>query len=266
MSIITLTTDFGLADVYVGAMKGAILSVNPGATLVDLSHQIHPHDIRQGAYHLSASVDFFPAGTVHLAVVDPGVGSTRAILAAQLGGQMFVAPDNGLLTLVLKKYTPQHFVKVENEVLFRSPVSPTFHVRDIMAPVAAHLSLGFKLGQLGPPVDPQAITLLDIERCQLSERNHLCGSAIHIDHFGNIISNIDKSALAMLDTPATTRLEILVGGQRISGLLERYSQAEPQALLAIVGSSGFLEIALNQGNAARLLNARLGMAIEVAVR
>lgn len=266
MSIITLTTDFGLTDVYVGAMKGAVLSVNPRAILVDLSHRIRPHDIRQGAYQLSASFGFFPPGTVHLAVVDPGVGSTRAILAGQFCGQFFVAPDNGLLTMVHHKCVPEKLVKVEKEAFSRSSISPTFHGRDIMAPVAAHLSLGVELDQLGPPVDTQAITMLDIERCQLSGSKGLSGTVIDIDRFGNIITNIDQDALSLLNAPSKANLEIKVGPQRILGLLDYYTQVAPQTLLALVGSSGFLEIALTQGHAARFLGAQMGMAIGVGVR
>ena len=266
MPSITLTTDFGLADGYVGAMKGAILNINPQVTLVDLSHHIRPHDIQHGAYILSAAIGYFPPGTIHLAVVDPGVGSDRAILAGEFGGQLIVAPDNGLLTLVLQKTAPLNLVRVENQAFFRSSISPTFHGRDIMAPVAAHLSLGVGLDQLGPSLEIQAVTLLDIDRCRLKGGKILSGAVVHVDHFGNLITNIDHDALALLDAPSRASLVIRVGRRKISGLVDCYSQVESQTLLATVGSGGFLEVALNQGHAASFLNARIGMTVEVTVR
>ena len=266
MSIITLLTDFGTQDEYVGLMKGVILSINPQAAVVDITHHIHSQDVVQAALTIHASYRYFPAGSVHLIVVDPGVGTDRALLALEKHKHFFIAPDNGVLTRLLEDADAAKLMRISNSDFFLSPVSRTFHGRDIIAPVGAHLSKGVGLNKLGPEMDPQAAMRLDNLRARVLKNGDIIGKIIAIDHFGNLISNIEKAQLAPYG-PAGPRtgLKIKIGSRVIQGLSETYADVRPDALLALIGSRGYLEIAVNCGSAARNLKARQGDAVRVAV-
>jgi len=259
MSIITLLTDFGTKDAYAGIMKGVILSITPSAVIVDITHHIDPQDILQAAYVIKSSYSYFPQGTVHVIVVDPGVGSDRAIVALDMMGHIFLAPDNGVLTLVMDQGKMDSLVRVENTRYFLTPVSRTFHGRDIFAPVAAHLCGGMDIRNLGPPLDPQHLIHLKIDKPFVSEKDRLVGTVVGFDDFGNCISNIDETCLKKIDAHGSGRLlEIKIGNTSIKGVSLSYADAEPNRPLAIMGSFGYLEIALNQGNARRALGIEKG--------
>jgi hypothetical protein len=247
--IITLTTDFGLSDPFVGIMKGVILGIAPNAQLVDISHDIDSYDILQAAFLIETSFRYFPDGTVHIVVVDPGVGSARRPIAAVSYGQMFVAPDNGVLSGVFES----EVYDIRNHGLFLSPVSRTFHGRDVFAPVAAHLARGTPIGSVGTRV--RDFVRNPIPRPQL-QGDKLVGAVLRIDKFGNIITNLRRTDLK----PDFT---IRVAGQPITSFYETFSQAGAEEFFAVLGSAGYIELALNQGSAADRLNVKRGAEIEV---
>lgn len=264
MSIITLLTDFGTDDEYVGVMKGAILSVNPSAAIVDITHEVDPQDLVQAAYLIRSYPGYFPPGTIHLVIVDPGVGSDRPIVAVERQGHCFLSPDNGILTLLVKEGSVDRSVTVDNERYFIKPVSRTFHGRDIFAPVGAHLSLGVDLKQLGKSVDPGSLCVLDIEEASVDDSGDLAGNVISIDRFGNLITNIHRETIARFsETRGDEPLSIQVCGERITGLASSYSNGRPRELLAIIGSRGYLEIAVNSGAARQLLKAEKGASVRL---
>jgi S-adenosylmethionine hydrolase len=255
MSIITLLTDFGTQDAYVGVMKGVILSINPYAVIIDVCHAVDPQDLIQAAYLLKSFYRYFPKETIHVVVVDPGVGGDRAIVAVELKGQMFLAPDNGVLTLIMDENNIDAIVRVENPHYFLNTVSHTFHGRDIFAPVASHLSKGIHIDQLGPALNSQDLNRLSISRPYLSPKGELIGTIISIDRFGNCVSNIDENRLKeFIQTSPEKTLEIKVDKTVIKSLSKNYAEAAPGDPVAVIGSFGFLEIAVNCGNACRLLN------------
>lgn len=257
--VVTLLTDFGLEDSYVGAMKGVILSLCPEAQLVDLSHQVPPQDVRKGALLLASAFAYFPAGTVHLAVVDPGVGAERRPVAVQGCGHLFVAPDNGLLTLVLDRLDPEgvtsgntegrpvlstmRAVHLTEQGFWRQPLSRTFHGRDLFGPVAAHLANGVPLEQLGRPVS--ALRVLPLPRPHRQADSSIAGCVLDVDRFGNLVTNIRSVDLS------SENVQVEIAGRRIHGLSESY--AAGTGLLAVINSGGYLEVALTNGSAAREL-------------
>ena len=253
---ITLMTDFGLAEPYVGVMKGVILDLTPNASLVDLTHAVPPQDVRQAAFLLSTAVDYFPAGTVHVVVVDPGVGSERRPIAVQTDRAYFVAPDNGVLTLALTRQRTEIIIHLTNSDYWLPEVSTTFHGRDIFAPIAAHLARGVPINDLGIPV--QDIVQLPPTEPARQPDGSIQGQIQHIDRFGNCITNVPSNML-----PANARVVVKVGGQSIQGLSPTYSAVESGAELSLIGSSGFLEIAVRAGNAAERLAVRVGDAVLV---
>ena len=258
-TIVTLLTDFGLDDVYTGVMKGVILSRCESARIVDLTHRIDQGDIPAAGYLLSTAWRYFPAGSVHVAVVDPGVGSGRRILAANVAGHHFIAPDNGLLSDVFDQHTPEMVVAVENSSLFLQPVSDTFHGRDIFAPVAAALAGGTALDELGPAVT--SWMHLPRRSAEVMDGGGVRGEVIYVDRFGNLITNITAHDLEGFDAGS---LRVKLGARQvITGLVSAYSKAAAGSPLASVGSSGRLEISVNRGNAAERLAAQIGMAVEV---
>ena len=269
--IITLTTDYGLRDAYVASIKGVILSINPAALLVDITHEVPPQDLLHGAYVLGSACSHYPAGTIHLAVVDPGVGSARKAIAVSAKGQRFVAPDNGILSLALpgeapRVEPPQAGVVVEGPLSYgmeayelmnpqyhRAEVSATFHGRDIFGPVAAHLSLGVPMAQLGPAMS--RLKFLEAAYPSVTAEGVVHGTVIHVDGFGNVITNVRPRHLPK----GLTRVE--VAGQTIEGLSKAY--AERAGLLAVWGSDNYLEVALQGGNAAQSLGLKRGDAVKV---
>lgn len=274
-AIITLTTDLGLTDAYVAAMKGVILGINPEAKLVDICHSIKPQNIPQAAFVLGTAYKFFPQKTIHVVVVDPRVGTERRAIIMRTPSADFVAPDNGVLSYVIQQSSTKPVEENANQQLrelepelevvaltesrfWRSPVSPTFHGRDIFAPVAALLSLGF------PPIDfgeaITSVTMSPLPRPYKALDGSLVGHILHIDNFGNLITNIKSD-----DLPQTKQaITIMVGNQLVHGLSHTY--AEGRGLLALIGSSGYLEVSLKGGNAGALLNAEVGNEVRISHR
>ena len=243
MPCITLTTDFGTRDWFVGAMKGVILGLNPVAKIIDLTHDIPPGDIRAGAFALAASCRFFPKHTIHLAVVDPGVGSGRGAIVIRTRNHTFVGPDNGLLSWAAAKENIQAIRSLENERYFIRPISRTFHGRDIFAPVAAHLSCGLPLHRLGPAQKGYVRLKWPVPR---RSRAGFEGEVIYIDGFGNAITTLGNSL-----APGGSRgvIEIRVKRPRVCSLEACYEAARAGELVAVPGSSGLIEIAVNGGSA-----------------
>jgi hypothetical protein len=280
--VITLMTDFGLHDAYVGMMKGVILSICPSAVIVDLTHEIAPQDIREAAFCMQTAYRFFPPGTVHVMVVDPGVGTNRAAIALKTSEYVFVGPDNGSLSSVLSQETVERVVCLDQADYFLETVSTTFHGRDIFAPVAAHLANGVCLKELGTPLSLQTIVRLepDTPRIMAWEDGSLkgveiSGRIVRVDRFGNLLSNIDKTALVSLaDEKAWPELLVLMDQRSekskaaqaenvLCGIVETYAQVPEQQPLALLGSSGYLEIAVNGNNAAHYFQAGKGCCVRV---
>jgi S-adenosylmethionine hydrolase len=264
MSIITLLTDFGTDDEYVGVMKGAILMINPSATIVDITHNLDPQDIPSAAHLIRSYYRYFPRGTIHLTIVDPGVGSDRKIIALTCRGQTFLSPDNGLLTFLMNEEPVDILRYVENSDLFMDPVSRTFHGRDIFAPVAAHLSLGLDIETVGTLADPCNLLQLQIPEPRDSGEGKLVGVVIWIDRFGNLITNVsDKHLQRLLESRKGATLRFRISSRLITGLSRSYADAKAEEPLATTGSRGYLEIAVNGGNARDILGAAKGDPVEV---
>ncbi len=267
--VITLLTDFGTSDGYVAAMKGVILALCPPAVIVDVTHEVPAQDVLTGAFVLTTCYRYFPEGTIHVVVVDPGVGSARRAVLVEAAGFRFLAPDNGVLTLALRDSgfaTPasgsvqpsalplevRGWV-LDNRALWRPEVSRTFHGRDIFAPVAAHLALGMPPDRVGPGID--YLLALPLPRPRRSADGRLQGEVLHVDRFGNLITNIREEDLT------GDAITVEIGERRIDGLSSSY--AEGGDLLAIVGSSGYLEIAMANGSAARTLATGRGATVAI---
>jgi S-adenosylmethionine hydrolase len=260
MSIITLTTDLGADSPYVAEMKGAILSICPAATIVDATHDVPRGDVRRGALVLRQISLAFPQGTIHVAVVDPGVGTERKILFARLGRQCYVAPDNGLLSAVAEQASPQSYIELTERQFWRPDVSATFHGRDVMAPVAAHLAAGVAPQQLGRPM-VDAVTLdWPVATC---EAGRIIGEVRSVDRFGNLATNIAADLLPVDVLENNVVLQVHCGGCHIAGLSHTYAENPAGTLIAIVGSDGHLEVAVNGGNAAKSLGIGAGAPVEV---
>ncbi len=259
MPIITLTTDFGNGSPYVAAMKGVILSINSAATIVDISHAVPAQDVSRGALVLEDTTPWFPADTIHVAVIDPGVGTNRAILYARIGRQQYVAPDNGLLGRLMARTPPALVVQLSEREHWLPEVSTTFHGRDIMAPAAARLSLGLDPRRLGPPVGQLA--QLDLPRPIVAEEK-VRGQVISIDSFGNLITNITYDLLA--GRPNDTRACVVCGIFETYGIYRAYGEQAAGMLVALIGSSGRLELALVGDNAAARLGVSVGTPVVVA--
>jgi S-adenosylmethionine hydrolase len=256
--LITLTTDFGEGSPYVAAMKGVILSINPAARLVDLSHAVPPQNVRQGAIALVETAQLFPAGTIHVAVVDPGVGTRRKIVYAEIGSQRLVGPDNGLFDLLARRARPTKIREVADPRWFRENVSATFHGRDVMAPVAARLSLGLDPDELGPPL--AELASLDWPGASMAA-NHITGEVVSVDSFGNLITNITKSQLDGVPTDETTA--VVCDDHETRGIFRTYAEQPPMTLIALVGSNDFLELAIVDDSARTMLGVGAGAKVEV---
>ncbi len=251
--IITLTTDFGLKDHYAGAMKGAVLSINPDAKVIDITHLIAPGNITEAAFIMAEACLFFPKGTVHVGVVDPGVGTKRRPVIIETEQYLFVGPDNGLLSLAAKKDGIKRAVELTAPKLFLNPASATFHGRDIFGPVAARLSIGLDPIEAGREIagDIVSLKIPGPKKKGMALR----GEVIHIDSFGNLITNIKSEDIKRL---CAKQLSISVKGAVLKGIKKTYGLAKAGSLLALIGSSGCLELAVNQGNASKTLSAELG--------
>lgn len=252
--LIVLLTDFGLKDHYVGVMKGVILGINPKARLVDLSHEIPSQGVLDAYFMLSNSYPYFPDGAIFVAVVDPGVGTEREILAVQTDRHTFLAPDNGLLGFLGEKI--RRAVCVRNRKYALHPVSATFHGRDLFAPAAAHLSLGLDLGELGP--EAGSIRKLAPPTPRVTREGVILGEVVAIDRFGNLVTNIPAQPLASADA-----VKVRVGRTTIERLSPSYAAGPPGQPIAVAGSTGTLEISINRGNASRKLGARVGTPVRV---
>jgi S-adenosylmethionine hydrolase len=266
MPVITLLTDFGTEDEYVGLMKGVILSINPSATIVDITHQIDPQDIVQAAFVIHSAHPYFPEGTVHLVVVDPGVGTGRELLILKTKKQFFVAPDNGVLTLLLKEKPPAEFIRLSNPEYYLPTVSKTFHGRDIIAPVGARITVGLELKKLGTETDVKKVVCLDNIDASILENGELVGKIIATDHFGNLITNIHSGKLIEFRRQGKEEnMRIKIGAHIISRLSDTYEDVEPDTPLALIGSRGYLEISVNKGHAGTILNVCKGDSVRVRV-
>ncbi|KPL07210.1 hypothetical protein AMJ86_05235 [bacterium SM23_57] len=251
-SIITLTTDFGVRDGFPAAMYGVILSVNPQVRIVDLCHAIHPGDIAHGAYILTTVAPYFPAGTIHLAIVDPGVGTKRHILVLRTQEQVFIAPDNGLLGYILQQNPDAEVRYLENPKLWLEKPSFTFHGRDIMAPAAARLAMGIPFSEVGPVAnfwEPAPLPPM------LKKEQYIQGYVIHIDHFGNLITNI----------PGEYTGTLTIRDHRIETRAQTFSDGTPGEPVMLVGSSGCLEIVVKEDSAANLLKVSVGDTVNLMV-
>jgi S-adenosyl-L-methionine hydrolase (adenosine-forming) len=256
--LITLLTDFGTADYFVAAVKGVILAANPSAAIVDITHDIPAHDIEAAAFTLLACYQSFPTNTIHVAVVDPGVGSTRRAILISTGNQFFVGPDNGIFSFVLENEPAHKTFHITAEKYFHHPVSSTFHGRDVFAPVAAALSNGIEPNLFGPEIDDD-LRLAPFEP-HSQEDGRVKGRIIHIDRFGNCVTNITRK---FLSEEKQGRAKLVVKGKTIDSFREFFSaQDKPRtSLFAIWGSAGFLEIATKNRSAARLLGVKRGETI-----
>jgi S-adenosylmethionine hydrolase len=257
-SLITLTTDFGEGSPYVAAMKGVILSINPDARIVDVSHAIPPQDFRRGAIVLDEVTPLFPAGTLHIAVVDPGVGGSRALVYVEIANQRYIGPDNGLFSRLAARHKPTKIRAITEERLFRRPVAPTFHGRDIMAPAAAHLSLGVDPDELGPP--RTALATLDWPGAQ-KVANRIEGQVTAVDSFGNLITNISREMLAGVPTDDT--VGVFCDEHETRGIFTVYADQPPMTLIALIGSNNCMELAIVDDNAAIMLGVGVGAPVEV---
>ena len=258
MTVITLTTDFGTKDGFVGTMKGVIWGICPSAHIADISHEIAPQNVLEGAFVLWRAERFFPAGTVHIAVVDPGVGTSRRAMAARLGGMYYVGPDNGLPTILINDVyaagEDPEYVVLDNPRFHLNTVSRTFHGRDIFAPVGAHLAAGVPFEELGTPFKKPV--LLRLPRPDMIHN----GYRVHvllIDAFGNLTIDLPVSAVA------ARQIVIRIKGREIRGLSSSYGHHQPGELIALGDSDGGLEIAVVNGSAARQLDVRVGDTLEV---
>lgn len=243
MPLISLLTDFGVRDTYAASLKGIILQICPTARIIDITHLVPPQDVAAGAYLLKTVYRDFPHGTIFLAVVDPGVGSSRHALAIKTPDYIFVGPDNGIFSWIVGEEPLFEARRLDNPKYWRSEVSHTFHGRDIFAPVAAHLARGVPIQLLGPPCTPLVLPSAAIQETP----EELIGAVIHIDHFGNAITNITRQALERF--AGKGRITVHIKNATIHGTVKTYADGSPGALCALIGSSDFLEVALVEGSA-----------------
>jgi S-adenosylmethionine hydrolase len=261
--IVTLLTDFGLRDHFVAAMKGVMLGLNPDLQFVDISHLVPQQDIHSGAFLLGQAYSCFPAGTIHLAVVDPGVGTARKVLAATAGGSFFVAPDNGILSYVQKGSEDFHAYEVTAEHYFRKPVSRTFHGRDIFAPVAAWVSRDIPLQQLGSELENPV--QLAIPAPARVKEGLIQAAILATDHFGNLITNLTPGHLPEFDPSKPLPFRVLAGKKEITSCYNTYAEGQPGELFLIEGSTGFVEISMRGASAAASLGLKSGNPIGIVL-
>jgi S-adenosyl-L-methionine hydrolase (adenosine-forming) len=252
-SIITLTTDFGTKDPFAGIVKGVILGINPEAVIVDLAHEVAPQNVLQGAFVLMAGSRWFPQGTVHMAVVDPGVGGKRRPIVIETNTGFFVGPDNGVLSWAVNNTDTSKIVEIKNPAYMNRTISSTFHGRDIFATVSAHLSNGLSISELGPQIDdPVTIQFPKPEQTE----GEIHGEVVYIDHFGNLVTNIELPKGSPVN-------QVVIGKMKITRISKSYDEGRSGELLAIVGSTGYLEISVNLKNAQQEIGARIGQNVLV---
>jgi S-adenosylmethionine hydrolase len=258
--IITLLTDFGTQDAYVASMKGVILAINPRCRLIDITHEVRPHDVRAGALILAQAYSYFPKGSIHVCVVDPGVGSPRRPILLVTPRYLFLGPDNGLLTVVSHQENVKKAFALTRSKFFRPSISSTFHGRDIFAPVAGHLSLGKRPESFGSEID--SWVELDFGEPAI-KGNELEGEISHVDGFGNLITNIREEVLVTFTHGRP--FVIRAGRARIRGLRKAYWEGRKGEPIGLIGSGGFLEISVREGHARKVLKVRRGTKIRVRI-
>jgi hypothetical protein len=257
--ILTLTSDFGLTDHYVAVMKGVILTICPPARIVDISHGVSPFEIAEAAYLIAQAYPWFPPKTVHVVVVDPGVGTARRPILVEAAGQYFVGPDNGVLSMVYSREKSKVRL-ISNDRYFRKPVSRTFHGRDIFSPVAAHLAAGVPPSRMGKPI--QDYLRPSFEKPQRTGKRTWTGRILRIDRFGNIVTNFHESEFPDLDRQ---NFSIEIGPRQVGVMAHNYAECGPGELFLIVGSSGYLEISVGQGSAAKAIGCETGAPAELTI-
>lgn len=261
MPIITLTTDFGQKDHYVAAMKGVILNIAPKSVLVDVTHQIEPHGVLHAAFIVRQIWSSFPKDTIHVVVVDPGVGSERRIIAAHYGDQAVICPDNGIVSLLHRDAPLKALREVANKQMFAdSDTSNTFHGRDIMAPVAGYLSRGSKFAEVGPLTD--RLEILDLPKPEQSPDRSIGGEVIYVDGFGNLVTNLTRDDLSRT-LNARPDAHVWLGDKDVGPIVRTYAQVEEGHDVALMGSADMLEIAVNRGNATERFGAGVGAKVTV---
>jgi S-adenosylmethionine hydrolase len=257
--VITLTTDFGAADHFVGAMKGVILGIAPQTQIVDITHEIAPYELNEAAFVIAQAWRYFPKRTIHMVVVDPGVGSARRPILVEAGGHYFVGPDNGVFSMIYDSARIK-VREISNPKYVRKEVSRTFHGRDVFAPAAAHLSLGVALTKFGKPVSDYI--RLSVAKSTEFAKNQWRGTILKVDRFGNLITNFHITDFPDVQTQP---IELRVGLERIHRLALTYAETEIGEVFAIVGSSGYIEVAANQASAAKILGCGAGAPVELEV-
>jgi hypothetical protein len=259
--IITLTTDFGTNDHFVGAMKGVILEIVPDAAIVDISHAVQAFDVLDGALTISQAYSYFPNGTVHVAVVDPGVGTSRRPIVASSDGYYFVAPDNGVLSMVYAKEERVHVRHITSEHYFRTPVSHTFQARDVFAPVAAYLAKQVDVQKFGEEIEDYV--RFAAPRPKMADGNRLRGVVLKVDRFGNLITNITPADAPALFSAPPAAFKLVVGSKEVTEIRTAYAEGGPGEVFAILGSMGYIEIVANRAAAAQLTGAGKGAEVNV---
>ena len=261
--LVTLITDFGSNDYYLGVMKGVILGINPEALIVDVCHHVTSYDIFDAAFTLAQSYRYFPSDTIHLVVVDPGVGTARRPILARTIDQKFVAPDNGVLSLVYEREENIEVRHVTSDHYFLSPISQTFQGRDIFAPIAGWLSKGVEVDKFGEPITDYA--KFTPPKAKRVDEQVVQGVTLRIDKFGNIVTNISPEDVPQLFTENPPPFRIMINQQEVTKLYPNFAAGKPTEVFAIVGSTGYIEICTNRGSAAKSLNATRGMEVGVIV-
>ncbi|MGP0071409.1 MAG: S-adenosyl-l-methionine hydroxide adenosyltransferase family protein [Bryobacteraceae bacterium] len=258
--VITLTTDFGLSDHFVGVMKGVIFGIHPSARVIDISHGVPPYDIAGGAFTIAQAYRYFPKKTIHVVVVDPGVGSARRPLLAEMAGQYFIAPDNGVLSIVFAREAPARVRHITADKYFLHPVSRTFHGRDVFSPVAAHLAAGVTPAKFGKQIDDYIRASFD--KPAHTGKHSWTGTILKADHFGNLATNFHIDQFPSIRTHA---FSLQAGLRTITRLALTFSECAPGELFAIVGSSGYVELAASEGSAAQALGCGVGSPVELTI-
>lgn len=258
-SLITLTTDFGTSDHFVGVMRGVILGIAPGTRIVDITHDIQPFEITEGAFVIAQAYRYFPPKTIHVVVVDPGVGSARRPILAEMAGQCFIAPDNGVLSMIFSR--EQHKVRhITADRYFLQPVSNTFHGRDVFAPVAAHLATGITPARFGKIIQNHFRPIFD--KTQRTGKRSWTGTVLRVDRFGNLITSLHIDEFPSI----TTRpFELNLGLQKLTRLAVTFAEGNPGERFVVLGSSGYLEVAANQASAAKALGCGVGSPVELTL-
>jgi len=257
--LISLITDFGIEDTYAGVLKGVILSISPACKIVDITHQIPPQDVRAACFALSTSYAYFPKGTIHLVIVDPGVGGKRRPLLIETEDYFFIGPDNGAFTAILVNPGLKSVIEITSGEYFLAEVSSTFHGRDIFAPVAAHLANGCPPSRFGTPVSDYV--LLDWPQPSIVKPGQAQGTIIHIDRFGNLVTSFSRDYIKQMT--GNRRFRIECAGRIITQMVPSYSFAQPGELCGVFGSSNYLEISVTNGSARDILNAQGGDCVKI---